>query len=120
MSKDFETGPAIDKPKPAYVKPTREMEIYKGEPPMYGPDNKVPQVFPLQRKCEIEDIDQKTKKKTKCEQKLQVIRVKNQFFQKDESGYGGQLIYDDKNIRQYVTCPIHGGLPVNYDRFDSP
>jgi hypothetical protein len=118
MSEDFKTGPVVDKPKPAYTRPQREPEMYKGEPPQYGPDNKTPQVFPLQRTCGIEEIDQKTKKKIKCQMKLQVIRVKNQVFERDESGYGGQLIYDERDIRQYVTCPIHGGLPPLYDRWE--
>ncbi len=117
MPKDFETGPVIDSPpKPSYVKPQREPEIYKGEPPQSN-EGKIPQVFTIQQKCGIEDIDFKTKKKTKCAQKLQVVRVKNQVFEKDESGYGGQLIYDEKDMKQYVVCPVHGSFPPSYDRW---
>ena|SRR5579864_4370742 len=114
---EFTTGPVIDKPKPpAYVKPQRLPELYTGEPPQTN-DGKTPQTFTIQKKCELDDVDQRTKKKFKCQQRLQVVRVKNQVFEKDESGYGGQLIYDEKDMRQYVTCPIHGGIPTGYDRW---
>ena len=112
---DFATGPVIDKPKPAYVRPTREPELYKGEPPQNN-DGKTPQVFTIQQRCDIEDIDFKTKKKSKCQQRLQVVRVKNQVFEKDESGFGGQIIYDEKEIRQYIQCPTHGGLKKKDDQ----
>lgn len=120
MSKsgDLTTGQFVETPTlPKQAgRPSRKAELYKGEPPQSN-DGKTPQVFGIQKKCELEDTD-KQGKKFKCQQKLQVVRVKNQVFEKDESGFGGQLNYDDKDVRQYVTCPIHGGLPVGYQSWE--
>ncbi len=120
MSKtDLTTGQVVDTsttlPKQA-GRPARKAELYKGEPPQSN-DGKMPQVFTIQQKCGLADVDRQGKK-FNCAQKLQVVRVKNQVFEKDESGFGGQLNYDDKDIRQYITCPIHGGLPTGYQSWE--
>ena len=112
MSKsDLTTGTVVEPPiarPPAH--PTRKPELYTGEPPQ-SDDGKTRMEFVIQKKCEMEDWDKKNKR-FKCQQRLHVIRVKNQVLERDESGFGGQLNYDDKDIRQYVVCPIHGGLPL--------
>ena len=105
-----------DLPKPKYAKPLRTMQIYKGEPPQ-DKDGKIPQEFVIQERCNLEFVNPKTEKKQKCNQKLHVVRVKHQKFESDDSGYGGQLIYDEKDIRQYVVCPDHGGLPIDFAKW---
>ena len=93
-------------PKPSYAPPVRSIEIYKGEPPQ-STDNKIPQVFSIQKTCNLEFQD-KHGTKSKCSAKLQVVRVKNAKFDWDDTHTGGQLNYDEKDVKQYVRCPIHG------------
>ena len=94
--------------KKQYVKPLRKVETWNGEPPRNSSDNKSPMQFPISEKCGIKD---EKLPKGKCDKSLIVIRVKNQKFEKDESGYGGQLQYDEKDIRQYKFCADHGPFP---------
>lgn len=105
---DLITGPVKETapPKPAYVPPVRDIEIYKGEPPQ-NTDGKIPMVFTLQKSCNLEARDKAGKKFT-CNTKLQVVRVKNTKFAWDETHTGGLLEYDEKDIHQYVRCPLHG------------
>lgn len=104
---DLVTGPVKETPvpKPVYVPPVRDLEYYKGEPPQS--EGKIPQVFDLQRTCGLAYQD-KAGKKLKCSAKLQVVRVKNSKFEWDDNHTGGQLQYDEKDVHQYVKCPIHG------------
>ena len=95
----------VEVPK-SYAPPKREIETYKGEPPQ-NTDGKIPQVFTIQKTCNIEAED-KLGKRFKCSAKLQVVRVKNAKFEWDDTHTGGQLNYDEKDVRQYVRCPIHG------------
>jgi hypothetical protein len=119
---DLTTGPVVSTTDLPKVKqhPTREPELYKGEPPQ-NDDGKTRIEWVLaSEKCKVKDWDRKNKEFT-CSQKLHVVRVKNQIFEKDESGAGGQLNYDDHDVRQYLICPIHGGLPkpkVNSNGFE--
>jgi hypothetical protein len=120
MSKsDLTTGQVVETPaKPAYVRPVREVKIYKGEPPQ-DKDGKTPQEFTVQEKCGIKDRERNgLGKEYTCQQKLHVIRQKNQVFVKDESGFGGQLGYDDKDIHQYLRCPVHGPWPAGPEKWE--
>lgn len=105
---DLLTGPAkeIPVPKPSYIPPVRDLEYYKSEPPQNN-DGKIPQVFTIQRVCGL-DAQDKQGKKFKCNAKLQVVRVKNSKFEWNDTHTGGQLQYDEKDVHQYVRCPIHG------------
>jgi len=96
--------------KPAYKRPQRNVEQYAGEPPSGSEQDKTPIQFRIRgRKCGIHDelIPGKT-----CKLNLLVQRVKNQKFERDEHGQGGQIIYDEKDIRQYIYCTTHGPFPI--------
>lgn len=95
-------------------KPQRRVELYNGEPPQNN-EGKVMIVFALKNeKCGVED--ESDGKKFKCPQGLLVQRVKNAKFVRDELKQGGQLIYDEKDIRQYKFCTTHGpfGVPESW------
>lgn len=120
MSKsDLTTGPVVEAPpaKPAYTRPMREVETYRGEPPQS--DGKTPQSFEVQQRCGIKDVERNGRgKRFTCQQKLRVVRQKNKVFVRDESGFGGQLGYDDKDIHQYLQCPVHGPFPAGPDSWE--
>lgn len=109
------TGPVKDEGKvQAKPKLQRKVELYNGEPPQNN-EGKVMIVFALKNeKCGVED--ESDGKKFKCTQGLLVQRVKNAKFVRDELKQGGQLIYDDKDIRQYKFCTTHGpfGVPESW------
>ena len=114
----YKRGPMVDDGSVHKVKlrPSREVEIWKGEPPQ-STEGKIAIVFQLtNEKCGLTDED-KTGKKFKCIQKLLVQRVKNERLERDESGFGGQLIYDEKDVRQYKYCPTHGPDPAGPDHW---
>lgn len=99
---ELKTGPIVETPvEKSPQRPEREIELYNGEPPLSG-DQKIPMQFPITEKCGLVDNG------VKCVLKLSVTRVKNTKFEKDESGFGGQLNYDEKDIRQYKFCHVHG------------
>lgn len=122
LSKAIEQGVAIkvgndltigsptgkEQPKPI-PKVQREVELYKGDPPRNA-DLKYHQEFEITEKCGLRDTD-RTGKSYKCEQKLRVFRTKREYFQPDELGTGGQLEYDEDDVRQYKYCPLHGPDP---------
>ena len=62
--------------------------------------------FILQERCGLKD------EKGKCPHKLMVARVKNAKWMQDDGGFGGQLNYDEKDVRQIKYCPVHG--PFNW------
>lgn len=95
------TGPQVEV-KPKFL---REVKLYLGEPPQ-GSDGKVPMQFQIQERCGLKDDA------GKCSMKLIVARVKNAKFETDENRGGGQLIYDEKDVHQYIYCPKHGPFPA--------
>lgn len=113
---DLTTGQFKGTAAPYAQRPTRKPELYTGEPPQN--DGKTPMSFVIQERCNIEEVN-KDGKKVKCTLKLNVARVKNQKFERDESGFGGQLNYDEKDVRQYKVCPKHGGLPPDYAKWET-
>lgn len=104
------TGPVVDKrEKPVVEKsPMREVEEYKGTPPATA-DGKIPITYPINEKCNVKD---KHYTGGKCLQSLMVARVMNAKFEWDNTHTGGQLIYDEEDIRQFKYCPIHGPRPA--------
>lgn len=122
MSKsELTTGPVVETTpaKPAYARPMRKVEVYKGEPPQ-STDGKTPMSFAIQQRCNMDDTERNgAGKKFRCQQKLQVVRQKNMVFVKDESGFGGQLGYDDKDVHQYIQCPVHGPFPAGPDKWEA-
>ena len=121
MSKsELTTGPVVETTpaKPAYARPMRKVEVYKGEPPQA--DGKTPQSFAIQQKCNMKDKERNGQGKDfVCQQKLRVVRQKNMVFVKDESGFGGQLGYDMLDIHQYLQCPVHGPFPAGPDKWEA-
>ena len=96
--------------KESYKRPQREVEQYEGEPPSGSEQDKTPIQFRIRgRKCGIHDdlIPDQI-----CKLQLLVQRVKNQKFERDEHGQGGQIMYDSKDIRQYIYCTTHGPFPI--------
>jgi len=93
-------------------KPTlREIKQWDGEPPQ-GQSGKFLTTWRLKDRCGVEyTIDQAHGVKARCEEFLYVSRIKNTKFIRDESGYGGQLEYNDKDVKQYVFCPHCGPFP---------
>ena len=88
------------------VKPIREVEEYKGEPPTNDGRNAIRWTLKGE-KCSVKYEGKK------CEQKLIVDRVMKATYQKDESGFGGQLDYDEKDVKYFKFCPNHGPFPVD-------
>ena len=91
---------------------TRPMEIYNGDPPA-GMDGKVPKQWRINKKCGFMD----TKTGKKCDIDLWVVRVMRTTFEHDTYGFGGQLNYDERQIRQYIYCPHHDGVPAEADKW---
>ena len=99
--KDISTPPKVE------LKPQRDIEEYKGEPPTSN-DGKNAIIWELKKEsCGI-----KWKAK-KCEKHLLVGRVMRTEFEWDTNQAGGQLIYDDKNSKYFKYCPEHGPSPID-------
>lgn len=105
------TGPVVDSSPKVKPKPTRPIDLYNGEPPQTG-DGKTMQIYQLRNeRCGVKD-ERKDGKPFKCNHLLLVQRIKNSKFERDDNGYGGQLIYNEKDVRQYKFCPEHGPFTV--------
>lgn len=104
---DLTVGPVVDKRLTPVVKqtPQRTVEEYKGEPPQH--EGKTMMRFTITEKCGLKEDG-----KPKCEQKIIVQSQKNVVYLKDESGYGGQLEYDEKDKKLFKQCPKHGPWPA--------
>ena len=104
------TGPVKDDTPKIKPKPQRKIELFHGEPPQNA-DGKSMVVFSLKtEKCGIDY--EREGDKYKCVQPILVQRVKNSKFERDSNFQGGQLVYDEKDIRQYKFCPEHGPFNV--------
>jgi hypothetical protein len=101
---DLFVGAVKDAPKLTPSKLTRPIKLWTGEPPQH--DGKVQKTFQIQERCNFRE----TEKDKPCELKLIVTRRFNQKPQYDDSGFGAQLNYDDKDVRQYAYCAKHGGI----------
>lgn len=103
-------GPVIDKREKPVVnpKPLRDVEEYKGSPPTSN-EGKTPIAYNISEKCNLKDDRYKG---GRCQQTLMVARLKNTKFEWDTTHTGGQLMYDDEDVKQFKYCPIHGPNPV--------
>jgi len=106
------TGPVSEKSKPINEdepktplirNQMRSVEIYTKDPPSH--EGKIEMVFPIERKCGVQEGPKK------CDFKLMVLRVKNTKLERDSTGQGGQLVYDENDVHQYIYCPLHGPDP---------
>ena len=84
----------------------REPRVWTAEPPQ-GTDGKIPMQFQITERCGIKDAN-----KPVCKMNLIVARVKEITFETDENQGGGQLVYNEKSISQWVYCPRHGPFPA--------
>ena len=106
---DLKTGPVSNKDEPRSKEiPHWQMQLYDKDPPQSN-DGKFPLQFTIQQKCGLKDAELRG---GKCEMKLMVARVKNAHFEWDEHHGGGQLQYDERDVRQYLYCPRHGPSPA--------
>ncbi|MGP8125346.1 MAG: hypothetical protein ACLQEQ_05670 [Nitrososphaerales archaeon] len=89
--------------RPIYERTERKPEEYKGDPPT-GANGKPANLFSIDRRCQIKG----------CNIPLQVRRVPNVVWQEDDQRTGGQLIYQWSDVKYFVVCSKHSGVPPLY------
>lgn len=109
VGNDLTIGAVKTKEAPKPVKVQRKVEEYKGEPPK-NINLKYHQEFEITEKCGLRDKSRQGKE-YKCDQNLRVVRTKREYFEADNTGTGGQLQYDQDDVKQYKWCPVHGPEP---------